>query len=121
MGKRDSKRREMAKLVARWRASGKSAASFAREAGIPESRLWYWVRLSALDLFRDRRGHGLIADPGVRDGSSSAVGAVGIALKVAVHVTLPCDSHGFHSGDVGTSGHPPAFHRRRNSPGPVTE
>ncbi len=44
MGKRDSKRREMAKLVARWRASGKSAASFAREAGIPESRLWYWAR-----------------------------------------------------------------------------
>ncbi|MCZ2415602.1 MAG: hypothetical protein LC136_15250 [Burkholderiales bacterium] len=46
MGKRDSKRREMAKLVARWRASGKSAASFAREAGIPESRLWYWARRS---------------------------------------------------------------------------
>ncbi len=46
MGKRDSKRREMAKLVARWRASGESAASFAREAGIPESRLWYWVRRS---------------------------------------------------------------------------
>ena len=46
MGKRDSKRREMAKLVARWRSSGKSAASFAREAGIPESRLWYWARRS---------------------------------------------------------------------------
>lgn len=44
MGERESKRREMAKLVARWRASGKSAASFAREAGIPESRLWYWAR-----------------------------------------------------------------------------
>ena len=44
MGKRDSKRREMAKLVSRWRASGKAAASFAREAGIPESRLWYWAR-----------------------------------------------------------------------------
>jgi len=44
MGKRDSKRREMAKLMTRWQASGKSAAAFAREAGMPESRLWYWKR-----------------------------------------------------------------------------
>ena len=44
MGKREAKRREMAKLMTRWRASGKSAAAFAREAGMPESRLWYWKR-----------------------------------------------------------------------------
>ena len=44
MGRREAKRREMAKLVARWKASGKSAAVFAREAGMPESRLWYWQR-----------------------------------------------------------------------------
>ena len=44
MGKREAKRREMAKLMTRWRASGKSAAAFAREAGMPESRLWYWRR-----------------------------------------------------------------------------
>ncbi|HQP89251.1 MAG TPA: hypothetical protein PLL76_23605, partial [Thermoanaerobaculia bacterium] len=44
MGKREAKRREMAKLMTRWRTSGKSAASFAREAGMPESRLWYWKR-----------------------------------------------------------------------------
>jgi hypothetical protein len=44
MGKREAKRREMVKLVSRWRASGKSAAVFSREAGIPESRLWYWAR-----------------------------------------------------------------------------
>lgn len=44
MGKREAKRGEMVKLVSRWRASGKSAGVFAREAGIPESRLWYWAR-----------------------------------------------------------------------------
>ena len=44
MGKREAKRREMAKLMSRWKASGKSAAVFAREAGMPESRLWYWKR-----------------------------------------------------------------------------
>ncbi len=44
MGKREAKRREIAKLMTRWRASGKSAAAFAREAGMPESRLWYWKR-----------------------------------------------------------------------------
>jgi len=44
VGKREAKRREMAKLMTRWRASGKSAAAFAREAGMPESRLWYWKR-----------------------------------------------------------------------------
>ncbi len=44
MGKREAKRREMAKVLARWRASGKSAEAFAREAGIPVSRLWYWKR-----------------------------------------------------------------------------
>lgn len=44
MGKRETKRREMAKLMTRWRTSGKSAAAFAREAGMPESRLWYWKR-----------------------------------------------------------------------------
>jgi len=44
MGKREAKRREMAKVLSRWRASGKSAGAFAREAGMPESRLWYWKR-----------------------------------------------------------------------------
>lgn len=44
MGKREAKRREMAKLMRRWSASGKSAGAFAREAGMPESRLWYWKR-----------------------------------------------------------------------------
>ena len=44
MGKREAKRREMAKLMTRWKASGKSAAAFAREAGMRESRLWYWKR-----------------------------------------------------------------------------
>jgi hypothetical protein len=44
MGKREKKRREMAKLMARWRASGLSARAFADEAGIPETRLWYWKR-----------------------------------------------------------------------------
>lgn len=44
MGKREAKRREMGKVVSRWRTSGKSARGFAREAGIPESRLWYWKR-----------------------------------------------------------------------------
>jgi hypothetical protein len=44
VGKRETKRREMAKLMTRWQASGKSAAAFAREAGMPESRLWYWKR-----------------------------------------------------------------------------
>jgi hypothetical protein len=44
VGKREAKRREMAKVVSRWKASGKSAAVFAREAGMPESRLWYWQR-----------------------------------------------------------------------------
>ena len=44
MGKREAKRREMAKLMTRWKASGKSVAAFAREAGMPESRLWYWKR-----------------------------------------------------------------------------
>lgn len=44
MGKREAKRREMAKLMTRWKASGRSAAAFAREAGMPESRLWYWKR-----------------------------------------------------------------------------
>jgi len=42
VGKREAKRREMAKLVTRWKASGRSAAAVAREAGIPASRLWYW-------------------------------------------------------------------------------
>ena len=44
MGKREAKRREMAKVLSRWRASGKSGGVFAREAGMPESRLWYWKR-----------------------------------------------------------------------------
>ena len=44
VGKREAKRREMAKLMTRWQASGKSAAAFARETGMPESRLWYWKR-----------------------------------------------------------------------------
>jgi hypothetical protein len=44
MGKREAKHREMVKLMSRWRASGKSAGAFAREAGIPESRLRYWKR-----------------------------------------------------------------------------
>lgn len=44
MGKREAKRREMTKLMSRWKASGKSAAAFARDAGMPESRLWYWRR-----------------------------------------------------------------------------
>ena len=44
MGKREARRREMAKVLSRWRASGKSAGVFEREAGIPESRLWYWKR-----------------------------------------------------------------------------
>src|SRR5512138_2506563 len=44
MGKREAKRREMAKVLSRWKASGKLAAAFAREAGMPESRLWYWKR-----------------------------------------------------------------------------
>ena len=44
MGKREAKRRDMAKVLSRWKASGKSAGVFAREAGIPESRLWYWKR-----------------------------------------------------------------------------
>jgi hypothetical protein len=44
MGKREAKRREMTKLVSRWRASGRSAAVFSKETGIPESRLWYWAR-----------------------------------------------------------------------------
>lgn len=44
MGKREAKRREMAKVLSRWKASGTSARVFAREAGIPESRLWYWNR-----------------------------------------------------------------------------
>jgi hypothetical protein len=39
VGKRDSKRREMAKLMTRWRTSGKSVTAFAREAGMPEWRL----------------------------------------------------------------------------------
>lgn len=44
MGKREAKRREMAKVMSRWKASGKSAGVYAQEAGIPESRLWYWKR-----------------------------------------------------------------------------
>ena len=46
MGKREAKRREMTKLILRWRASGRSAAVFSKETGIPESRLWYWARRS---------------------------------------------------------------------------
>ncbi len=42
MGKRDRKRREMARLIERWRASGLSVRAFAREAHVPESKLWYW-------------------------------------------------------------------------------
>lgn len=44
MGKRETKRREMAKVISRWKASGRSAAAFARDSGIPEARLWYWKR-----------------------------------------------------------------------------
>lgn len=44
MSKREAKRREMAKLMTRWQASGMSAGAFAREAAVPESRLWYWKR-----------------------------------------------------------------------------
>jgi hypothetical protein len=44
MGKREAKRREMTRVVGRWRASGKSAAAFGLEAGVSESRLWYWAR-----------------------------------------------------------------------------
>lgn len=51
MGKREAKRREMAKVMTRWGASGKSAAAFARETGIPEWRLWYWrKRAGAVEL-----------------------------------------------------------------------
>lgn len=44
MGRREKKRREMARLIERWRASGLSACAFAEEARVPEARLWYWKR-----------------------------------------------------------------------------
>lgn len=44
MGRREMKKREMARLMERWRASGLSGRAFSREARIPESRLWYWKR-----------------------------------------------------------------------------
>ena len=44
MGRREKKRREMARLMERWRASGLSASAFAKEARVPEARLWYWKR-----------------------------------------------------------------------------
>ena len=44
MGRREAKRREMTKLMERWRASGLTARAFGGEARIPESRLWYWRR-----------------------------------------------------------------------------
>jgi transposase-like protein len=34
----------MARLVAQWRASGASQATFARQHGIPTWTLWYWCR-----------------------------------------------------------------------------
>lgn len=34
----------MARLVAQWRRSGESAASFARRHGIPTWTFWYWRR-----------------------------------------------------------------------------
>jgi len=49
VGKREAKRREMAKLMTQWRTSGKSARAFAREAGVRESRLWYWRRRLGTD------------------------------------------------------------------------
>ena len=44
MGRHEAKRREMAKLMERWRASGLTARAFSRDVRIPESRLWYWKR-----------------------------------------------------------------------------
>ncbi len=44
MGEPEAKRLEMAKVLSRWRASGKPAGVFAREAGISDSHLWYWKR-----------------------------------------------------------------------------
>ena len=44
MGRREAKRREMARLMERWRASGLTARAFSREERIPEARLCYWKR-----------------------------------------------------------------------------
>ena len=52
MGRREAKRREVAKVTSRWRGSRKSAAACAREVGIPESRLRYWKRrIGATEAF----------------------------------------------------------------------
>ena len=42
MGKREQKRREMAGLVQRWRASGLTAEAFAKREKVAVARLWYW-------------------------------------------------------------------------------
>jgi hypothetical protein len=44
VGKRELKRRQMAELVERWRASGLTAEGFSRREKVPTSRLWYWKR-----------------------------------------------------------------------------
>ena len=44
----------MARLVARWRVSGVSQATFARQHGIPTWTFWYWCRkLSSVTPSRD--------------------------------------------------------------------
>jgi hypothetical protein len=51
-------RERMRRVIERWRASGKSKASFVRAQGLSRGKLEYWVRRLGEPTSRRRRGRG---------------------------------------------------------------
>ena len=73
-------------LVARWRASGLSAADFSRESGfsVAQMRRWIW-------RFRRQPAGGVSSPLAPPDGFAAVVSGTGIRIRLAIGAAIEVD------------------------------